>query len=63
MNATEALYGFWDWMTQSKAKHLVGGGFHGRNLRLALERFIEENDLPLLEDNWQENVKFPKEYK
>jgi hypothetical protein len=28
-----------------------------------LERFIEENDLPLLEDNWQENVKLPKEYK
>ena len=63
MTQTEALYGFWDWISKSKAKHVVGGGFHGRTLRLALAKFCEENDLPSLEDGWQDNVKQPVAYK
>ena len=63
ITSTEALYGFWDWLTKSKAKFWIGGGVHGRELHMALARFCEENNLPPLGDGWEQRVKHPSKYK
>lgn len=60
INATEALYGFWDWMCQDPQKEFVGGGHHGAHLRGQLANFCEANDLPVLEDGWVDKVKYPQ---
>ena len=62
MNPTEALYGFWDWIAQSKAKFWIGGGVHGRQLHSALAQFCKENVLPPLTGDWPDHVKLPQSY-
>ncbi len=60
VNATEALYGFWDWMCDDPLKESVGGGHHGAHLRGQLASFCEANDLPVLEDGWMDKVEYPQ---
>lgn len=59
INATEALYGFWDWICDAPQKELIGGGHHGAYLRGQLANFCEVNDLPHLEDGWNNKIVFP----
>lgn len=60
INATQALYGFWDWITANPTREYVGGGAHGAHVRGQLANFCEANDLPMLEDGWQLAVKYPQ---
>ena len=63
INQTESLYGFLSWIVNDSRRHTLGGGFHGGALHVELASFCEANNLPYLEDGWEENVVFPKSLK
>ena len=60
MSPTAALYAFWDWMSEDPFKEFVGGGHHGPHLRNQLALFCKANDLPVLEDGWDADIKLPE---
>ena len=59
MTNTEALYGFFRWLADQPRVYMIGGGYHGGDVHMALACFCKENDLPFLEDGWETKAKIP----
>lgn len=59
MNNTEALYGFFRWLADSPRVYHIGGGYHGGDVHAALAAFCAVNELPYLEEGWQQACKLP----
>ena len=59
MTTTEALYSFFMWLADQPRTYMIGGGYHGGDVHMALARFCKENELPYLEDGWQKKAKLP----
>ena len=59
MNNTEALYSFFKWLADQPMTYMIGGGYHGGDVHMALACFCKDNDLPFLEDGWEKKARIP----
>ena len=60
MTNTEALYSFFKWLAGQPRVYQIGGGYHGGDVHGALASFCETNNLPYLEDGWENKAKLPQ---